>query len=172
MLIAVGGLLVAIGGGVVAGVWLIGGTRHEVGSSCQESVHTAEAKVRTYRSDPPNELPALGNYPEIHWQVRAMGNACSPAPGPTDLAYQGVVKLNPGDALTLAKQFEFVPFDPSELPSPSTPADVWPKLRPYLPSGARWLHSQSYNETNPSSRWRVAFLDVDHRTLLFMLNDH
>ncbi|MGK5520756.1 hypothetical protein ACSNN9_15550, partial [Micromonospora sp. URMC 107] len=37
---------------------------------------------------------------------------------------------------------------------------------------ARWLRSRSYDEGNPSTRWRAAFLDVEHRTLFCTLNDH
>ncbi|SCL59089.1 hypothetical protein GA0070604_3978 [Micromonospora eburnea] len=167
-------MLLAAAGWAAAGFLLIRDDRAE-SRACQESVKAAEAKVRTDRWDPPEDLPGLGAYPEIHWQLRALGNPCSRVPGPTDWAYQGVVKLRPEDARTLAKRYEFVPYESvnlDELPDDSSPADVWPALAPFLPTESRWLHSRSYNETDPSPLWRVAFLDVEHQTLVFMLNDH
>ncbi|WP_146603932.1 hypothetical protein [Micromonospora deserti] len=178
MLVAVLGasaaiLLVAVGCAAAA-ILSISDGPGEV-SKCQESLHAAEAMVRTDRWDPPEEMPDLGDYPEIHWQVRAQGSPCSRGPGPTDWAYQGVVKLRPEDARRLAERYEFVPWasvDPDELPHSSSPADAWSALVPFLPTEPRWLHSRLYNEGNPSPRWRVAFLDVENRTLFFMLNDH
>ncbi|NES27887.1 hypothetical protein GCE86_10030 [Micromonospora terminaliae] len=171
---AAAAVLLAVVGCATAG-FLLSGDDPTDPRTCQESVQVAEAKVRTGRWDPPTDLPDLGDYPEIHWQLRAPGNPCSRMPGPTDFAYQGVVRLRPGDAQALAKRYEFVPWasvKKDELPHGSSPADVWPALVPFLPSEPRWLHSRSYNETPPSPRWRVAFLDVEHQTLLFMLNDH
>ncbi|SCG66372.1 hypothetical protein GA0070560_12338 [Micromonospora halophytica] len=144
-------------------------------SACQDSVRAGEAKVRTDRWNPPQEMPGLGDYPEIHWQVRALGNPCTRAPGPTDWVYQGVVRLRSEDARRLAERYEFVPYasaDPGGLPYSGSPADAWPALVPFLPPQPRWLHSRSYNEGSPSTRWRVAFLDVEQRTLFFMLRDH
>ncbi|GAB3956826.1 hypothetical protein GCM10027614_70400 [Micromonospora vulcania] len=162
---------------VVGLLMVVGCAAASVGeaASCRRSVHDAEAKVRVDRWDPPEELPGLGDYPGIHWQERARGNPCSWLPGPTDWAHQGVAVLHPQDVRRLVEQYEFVPFadsDPANLGHSTTPADVWPDLVPYLPTGARWLHSQSYDDASPTARDRVAFLDVEHRTLLFMLNDH
>ncbi|MGW5669186.1 hypothetical protein [Micromonospora sp. NPDC003776] len=171
---AAAAMLLVVVGCVAAGFLLIGDGPTDA-HACQKSMQVAEAKVRTDHWDPPEDLPDLGDYPEIHWQLRAPGNPCSRMPGPTDLAYQGVVKLRPEDARTLAKRYEFVPWAPvnlDELPDDLSPADVWPALVPFLPSQSRWLHSRSYNETAPTPRWRIAFLDVEHQTLLFMLNDH
>jgi hypothetical protein len=166
-------MLLAVVGCAAAGFPLIGDDRTDA-QTCQESVQDAETKVRTDRWDPPADLPDLGDPPEIHWQLRAPGNPCSRMPGPA-FAYQGVVTLRPEDARTLPKRYEFVPWTSvslDELPHDSSPADVWPALVPFLPSEPRCLHSRSYNETAPSPRWRVAFLDVEHQTLLFMLHDH
>ncbi|MGC5288811.1 hypothetical protein [Micromonospora sp. DT231] len=139
---------------------------------CRESLKADEAKVRVSRWDPPEDLPNIGEYSEIHWQARALGNPCSLVPGPTDWEHQGVAVLRPQDARTLAAQFEFVPFaadKPAELPHSRTPAGVWPSLVSFLPTEPRWLHSQAYDETPPSPGGRVVFLDVEHQTLLFML---
>ncbi|MFG1777125.1 hypothetical protein ACGFIG_11935 [Micromonospora sp. NPDC049048] len=165
--------LLLVGGCVGAAILVVGDDRDEA-RTCQESVRAAEAKVRTDRWDPPGDLPDLGDYPEIHWQLRASGEPCGRAPGPTDWAYQGVVRLRAEDARTLAQRYDFVPYapaGPAGTPQPG-PADAWPALAPYLPPAPRWLHSRSYDEGKPSTRWRAAFLDVEHGTLFFTLNDH
>ncbi|MEV4481396.1 hypothetical protein [Micromonospora coxensis] len=154
-------------GCVGTAIWYVRDDADET-SGCRESVQAGEAKVRTDRWDPPEELPGLGDYPEIHWQVRAMGDPCTRAPGPTDWAYQGVVTLHPQDAQRLAQRYEFV----AHLPQSPGPADAWPALVPLLPTQPRWLHSTAYDEASPSTRWRTAFLDVEHATLFFVLRDH
>ncbi|MEU1250605.1 hypothetical protein ACWD8I_23070 [Micromonospora arida] len=142
---------------------------------CQEQRQADEAKLRVSRWGPPEDPPHVGEYSEVHWQARALGDPCSRVPGPTDWEYQGVIALRPQDAHRLAEQFAFVPFpsiDPAELGHSHTPTDVRPDLVPFLPAKPRWLHSEIYNETLPSPRRRVVFVDLEHRTLLFMLNDH
>ncbi|MFG3423637.1 hypothetical protein [Micromonospora sp. NPDC048063] len=158
--------------GLVAGC---GGTAAREAQGCEESIREAEAKVRVDRWDPPEELPGLGDYPEIHWQARALGDPCSRAPGPTDWAYQAVVRLHPQNARELAEQYDFAPIaadDPAQHDQGKTPADVWPDLRSHVPAAPRWLHSRSYDEAPPTTRWRVAYLDVEQETVLLMLNDH
>jgi hypothetical protein len=143
-------------------------------AGCRESVRKAEATVYTSRWESAGDLPDLGDYPDIHWQVRALGDPCSRAPGPTDWAYQGVVRLRPADAERLADRYAFEPYDtvePTTLPDTRTPADAWPALASLLPAQAHWSYSRSYNEL-PAPRWRTVFLDVPNRTLFFLLNDH
>ena len=82
----------------------------------------------TTRWDPPAQLAALGEYVEIHWQARALGDPCSRAPGPTDWSYQGVVKLRPEDARALAAQPGW---------QPATP-EIWPALDEFAPPAADW----------------------------------
>ncbi|MEU4775203.1 hypothetical protein [Micromonospora sp. NPDC023644] len=167
-------LLTLVAGCVGAAILAVGDDPDEAGA-CRESVRVEEAKVRTDRWAPPEQLPDLGDYPEIHWQLRASGDPCGRAPGPTDWAYQGVVRLRPEDARTLAQRYGFEPYAPAgpdQAPHSGGPADAWPALAPFLPAAPRWLHSRSYDEGNPSTRWRAAFLDVEHRTLFFTLNDH
>ncbi|MGB2570987.1 hypothetical protein ACPFP2_21415 [Micromonospora citrea] len=164
--------MVLVVGCVAAAILSVRGDSDEV-SACRESVQAGEAKVRTDRWNPPEEIPGLGDYPEIHWQVRALGDPCTRAPGPTDWAYQGVVRLRSEDARRLAKRYEFVPYTSvGQPPHPDSPADAWPALVPFLPTQAHWLHSAQYDEENPSTRWRAAFLDVEHQTLFFVLRDH
>jgi hypothetical protein len=104
VLVAAAAMLLVVGCGA-AGFLLIGDDPADV-RACQESMDVAEAKVRTDRWDPPEEMPGLGDYPEIHWQVRALGNPCSREPGPTDWAYQGAVKLRPQEARRLAVEHQ------------------------------------------------------------------
>src|SRR5215213_10137256 len=87
-------------------------------NNCAEQKAADEAKVRTSRWDPPAQLAELGEYLEIHWQARALGDPCSRVPGPTDWTYQGVVKLRPDDVRTLAARPGW---------QPATP-EVWPAL--------------------------------------------
>ncbi|MCL7457791.1 hypothetical protein M8I35_11425 [Micromonospora sp. MSM11] len=77
------------------------------------------------------------------------------------------------DARTLAQRYDFVPYaaQPGQE-SLTSLAGVWPALAPRLPAAPRWLHSRAYDEANPATRWRTAFLDVEHRTLFFTLHDH
>ncbi|MDT0533365.1 hypothetical protein RM555_30700 [Micromonospora sp. DSM 115977] len=167
-------LLVVVVGCVGAAIRAVGNDPGDT-SECRESVRAEEAKVRTKRWDPPEELPGLGDYLEIHWQVRSLsGEPCGRAPGPVDWAYQGVVRLRPADARTLAQRYDFVPYAPAEPDQAplTSPADAWPALAPFLPAAPRWLHSRAYDEATPATRWRTAFLDVEHRTLFFTLQDH
>jgi len=96
--------------------------------ACAEQKAADEAAVRTTRWDPPAQLAALGEYVEIHWQARALGDPCSRAPGPTDWSYQGVVKLRPEDARALAAQPGW---------QPATP-EIWPALDEFAPPAADW----------------------------------
>ncbi|MET8257986.1 hypothetical protein [Micromonospora sp. NPDC005205] len=172
--VTVATMVLVAGGCVAAGILAVRDDPADM-RSCQKSLQVAEAKVRTDRWDPPEEMPDLGDYLEIHWQVRAGGNPCSRAPGPTDWEYQGVIKLRPEDTRALAERYEFRPWssvDLDELSHSSKPTDAWSALVPFLPTSPTWLHSTLYNESNPSTRWRVGFLDVEHQTLFFMLNDH
>jgi hypothetical protein len=97
-------------------------------AGCAEQKAADEAAVRATRWDPPAQLADLGEYVEIHWQARALGDPCSRAPGPTDWSYQGVVKLRPEDARALAARPGW---------QPATP-EIWPALAEFAPPGASW----------------------------------
>jgi hypothetical protein len=144
---------------VVAGATLLAGctgpVEAERPSACQASLQAGEAKVRTERWDPPAELPDLGEYAEIHWQVRAAGEPCGRAPGPTDWLYQGVVQLRPVDAQKLAAQYEWSAVaaspDPNDLDGP---AQMWDALKPFVPAGRRSRRSGGGGSTSiPTARW-------------------
>ncbi|MGC5017111.1 hypothetical protein [Micromonospora sp. DT47] len=85
---AAAAMLLAVVGCAAAGFLLIGDDPAET-RTCQESMQVAEAKVRTDHWDPPDDLPDLGDYPEIHWQLRTSGNPCSRMPGPNRLGVPG-----------------------------------------------------------------------------------
>jgi hypothetical protein len=119
--------------------------------TCAEQKAADEAKVRTTRWDPPAQLAALGEYVEIHWQAKALGDPCSRAPGPTDWTYQGVVKLRPEDARTLAARPGW---------QPATP-EVWPALAEFVPAGTTW---QRADGTGPT-----IYLDAANTHALFTL---
>ncbi|MFI7426764.1 hypothetical protein ACIBPB_07235 [Micromonospora sp. NPDC049836] len=70
-------MLLAVVGCVAAGFVLVGDDPAEP-RTCQESVHAAEAKVHTNRWDPAEDLPGLGDYPEIHWQLRHFPTTAAP----------------------------------------------------------------------------------------------
>jgi hypothetical protein len=120
--------------------------------TCAEQKAADEAKVRTSRWDPPAQLADLGEYVEIHWQAKALGDPWSRAPGPTDWTYQGVVTLRPEDARTLAARPGW---------EPATP-EVWPALAEFVPAGATW---QKADGTGPT-----IYLDAASAHALFTLS--
>jgi hypothetical protein len=122
------------------------------GPGCAAQKAADEAKIHTTRWDPPGQLADLGEYLEIHWQARALGDPCSPAPGPTDWTYQGVVKLRPDDARTLAAKPGW---------QPATP-EVWPALVEFVPAVATWQRG--------SGGGPAIYLDATSATALFTLS--
>jgi hypothetical protein len=144
-------------------------------ATCNRSMEADEAKVRTDRWEPADDIPGLGEYVEIHWQLRAAGDPCSRGPGPTDWQYQGIIHLRPNDAQALAARYDWQPLAPSPSPGVDdldTPAQVWPSLEPFVPAGARSLHNDSYDEQRPQVHWRRVYLDQDRAVAFFALYDH
>jgi hypothetical protein len=146
---------------------------------CKASITSGEAKVRTDRWEDSRDLPDLGEYVEIHWQVRLNGSTdfvCSRMPmGPSDWTYQGVVRLRSADADNLAARYDWRPLSPSpELGSEllATPAEAWASLTPFVPAGMRWLHSIAYDEQAAGTRWRNVYFAPDHQLVFFFLWDH
>ncbi len=135
---------------------------------CADQLKVDEAKVRTTRWEDPGDLPALGQYLTIHWQAKALGDPCSRMPGPTDWMYQGIVHLRPSDARSLASGYDWQDLASSAAPEPQ----VWPALAPFVPANAHWLHSDTYDNAEPQSRWRHLYLDPERAIALFVLNDH
>ncbi|HEY0700656.1 MAG TPA: hypothetical protein VGD43_22975, partial [Micromonospora sp.] len=139
-------LFVGCLGGIVSDVFT--GDRIAEGQRCVEELAAEATTVHTERWKPDRDLPGVGSYPEIHWQVRSLGNPCSRVPGPTDRTYQGLIRLQPADARALDERYAFTsrPGDPDDLSDFAMPADVWPALAPLLPQTGRWYYSPSYNE--------------------------
>ena len=121
-------------------------------AACAEQKAADEAKVRTTRWDPPAQLAALGEYVEIHWQARALGDPCSRAPGPTDWSYQGVVKLRPEDARSLAATPGW---------QPATP-EIWPALAGFAPPAANWQRADG-------GQGPTIYLDVTNASAVFTI---
>ncbi|MET8912495.1 hypothetical protein [Micromonospora sp. NPDC004551] len=151
-----GVVLLAACGGVF---WL---TRAEGGQErdCAAQVTAEEAKVRTDRRWTAQDVPGIGAYAEIHWQVDYPSFACSRAPGPTDLRYQGIVRLAPADARALAAGYPWAPVTGGA-------EQVWPGLSAYVPPDVRWRRSPAYDA---GTRAGVQF-DPDRALLLFVAAD-
>jgi hypothetical protein len=144
--------------------------------SCAEQVKQNEAAVRTNHHLENDDLPGVGDYVEVHWQIRAAGDPCSRVIGPTDLRYQDVIVMREADAAALKAAWDW---QPVTGPTPSAahqvfaaPADIWPALAEYLPKSARWTHSDAYDKAGFSGQNRSAYLDPDHTTLLVFTFDY
>ncbi|WP_346534481.1 hypothetical protein [Micromonospora sp. DPT] len=152
-------VLLAACGGVA---WLVG---EEVAAdrACPDQFAADKARIRTERGFPAEQVPGLGDFLDVHWQVDTEANPCSRVPGPTDWRYQGVVRLRPADAraLTAAYTWEAAGTEPA----------VWPGLSAYVPAGVRWRHSTRYDESAAGSRHIELHLDPDRAVALFHLWD-
>ncbi|MEV0902448.1 hypothetical protein [Actinoplanes sp. NPDC049802] len=178
LLAALGGTVVAaaVVGSLLAGV---GTWQDDAGTAdCPEQIAASQATVHTDRRWTEADIPGIGNYSEIHWQLRAAGNPCSRVPGPTDWRYQGVIRLRPEDATALATRYDWRPV-PAVIPSGSekyeyeTPNQMWPALVPFVPDGTRWLHSEAWAETySQGAQWTALYLAPDHALAFVVLYDH
>ena len=103
---------------------------------CQEQRQADEAKLRVSRWGPPEDPPHVGEYSEVHWQARALGDPCSRVSGPTDWEYQGVIALRPQDATGWPSSSRSFRSHPSTRLSwdthtrPRSATDLVPFLRP------------------------------------------
>ena len=156
VLAVAGVVLLAACGGVL---WLARADRGQE-RDCAAQVAAEEAKVRTDRHWTAQNVPGIGDYAEIHWQVDHPSFACSRAPGPTDSRYQGIVRLAPADARALAAGYPWTPVAGGA-------AEVWPALSAYVPAEVRWRRSPAYDE---GTRASVQF-DPDRALLLFTTAD-
>ncbi|SCG73902.1 hypothetical protein [Micromonospora inositola] len=157
------GVLASCGGGL----WMLRAGEAEQ-RDCAAQVAADEAKVRTDRVWTGQDVPGIGDYAEIHWQVDFPSFACSRAPGPTDLVYQGVVRLAPADARALGEAYRWQPAPAAtqDFGKPP-PMVVWPGLAPYVPDGVRWLRSPEYDDSNRAT----VQLDPDRALLLVATAD-
>jgi hypothetical protein len=177
--IAIGAAVAAVSVAVVVGVAVVvaGWTRDSAGPGCPAALQSDEAKVRTDRWPVlTDELPGIGDFVDIHWQLRAAGDPCSRAPGPTDWRYEGVLRLRPEDARALGAGYDWQPVPASASPGTSgfdTPDLMWPALVPFVAPGARWLHSATYAGTHfQQSKSGDLYLDEANSQAFFVLLDH
>lgn len=145
--------------------------------SCAAQLSAEEGKIRTQRWDPPAELADLGAYLDIHWQLRARGAACSRVPGPTDWAYQAVVRLRPAQAGALAQRIcatakqSAAGEGTGPADDPAVPQDVWPGLTAFMPAGAEWVQDRAYDTQHELTRRRTLYVDVASSTAFVALTD-
>lgn len=156
VLAVAGVVLLAACGGVF---WLARAERGQE-RDCAAQVAAEETKVRTDRHWTAQDVPGIGEYAEIHWQVDHPSFACSRAPGPTDSRYQGIVRLAPADARALAAGYPWTPVTGGAV-------EVWPGLSAYVPPEVRWRRSPAYDA---GTRASVQF-DPDRALLLFTAAD-
>ncbi|WP_089157825.1 hypothetical protein [Micromonospora sp. NBS 11-29] len=126
---------------------------------CAARVVVEEAKVRTDRRWTDEDVPGIGAYAEIHWQVDYPSFACSRAPGPTDLRYQAVVRLAPADTRALTTRFAWTPVT-------GAAPEVWPALAAYVPGGVRWQR-----RVDPDAGGVEVHVDPERSLLLFTAVD-
>ncbi|MDG4801134.1 hypothetical protein [Micromonospora sp. WMMD980] len=138
--------------------WLVRAGDTEA-NDCAARVAAEEAKVRTDRRWTEQDVSGIGAYREIHWQVDYPSSACSRAPGPTDLRYQGVVRLAPADARALAATYTWTPVA-------GAAPEVWPALAGYVPDGVRWERGSGHGVGVVE-----VFLDPGRALLLFTAVD-
>jgi hypothetical protein len=119
-------------------------------ADCRAKLEASAAVVRTDHHWTDQHVPGIGNYVDIHWQARALGNPCSRAPGPTDWQYQGLVQLAAPDAAALAKSRDW---------QPSAAPPAWPALAALIPAGTTW------------SRAADVYFEPNRALLLFTLTD-
>ncbi|PGH45119.1 hypothetical protein COO58_12330 [Micromonospora sp. WMMA1996] len=137
------GVVLLTGG---AGALWLTRTDHAEERDCVARVAAEESTVRTDRRWTDREVPGVGAYPEIHWQVDYPSFACSRAPGPTDLRYQGVVRLAPADARALAATYAWTPVT-------GAAPEVWPGLTGHVPDGVRWRRSADHDAAGAAEAW-------------------
>ncbi|QLQ35603.1 hypothetical protein [Micromonospora robiginosa] len=157
-LVLAAGLAVALLAACGGVLWLLSAGDGE-DTDCAARVAAEEAEVRTDRRWTEQDVPGIGAYPEIHWQVDYPSFACSRAPGPTDRRYQGVVRLAPADARALAAAYTWAPV------TGAAPA-LWPALAGYVPDGVRWERSADHDAGTTE-----VFLDPARALLLFTAVD-
>lgn len=106
-----------------------GGANADADADCAAKAKASAAAVHTDHRFTDQQVPGIGTYLDIHWQVRALGNPCSRLPGPTDWQYQALVQLAAPDATSLVKSHGW---------TPSAAPAAWPALAALIPAGAAW----------------------------------
>ncbi|KUL27127.1 hypothetical protein ADL15_36115 [Actinoplanes awajinensis subsp. mycoplanecinus] len=140
--------------------------------SCDTSVDGANETVYTAHRWTEDQLPGIGDYLEVHYHVTVLGTPCDRnVPGPTDMRYEGLIRLRPADADELAGEYDWKPLPSGATFTFGTPDDMWPRLAPFAPAGTTWLHSEQYAQTTSTGPLPGdLFLSADRATAYFLLS--
>ncbi|MFE9446666.1 hypothetical protein ACFYO2_49245 [Streptomyces sp. NPDC006602] len=109
-------------------------------AACTAHTKSADdAKVRTDLGPLERRFAGLGPLSGAHWLGIVLGtDSRGSVPGPADVRVVGTAQLAAGtvDGLTGASQQSFQPEVPTQLPE---------KLAEFVPKGARWVRSDSFD---------------------------
>jgi hypothetical protein len=132
-------------------------------AACTSTAKSADgAKVRTDPEPLESRFAAFGPLSGAHWLGTALGtDSRISAPGPTDVRVVGTAQLRAGAvaAITGTPQWSFQPETPSQLPQ---------ELAEFMPKGARWLRSDSFDREMTGGTYPGRFyLDPGTDTVYF-----
>lgn len=108
-------------------------------------------KIRTDSEPLERRFAVLGPLSNAHWVGVALGtDSRASVPGPTDVRVVGFAQLRAGGgaAITGVPQREFLPAMPSGLPE---------ELVQFMPKGARWVRSESFDRAVTGGTYSGAF---------------
>ncbi|MFE1952138.1 hypothetical protein ACFW9D_16940 [Streptomyces sp. NPDC059524] len=109
------------------------------------------AEVRTDPEPLERRFTELGPLSDPHWLGLVLGVAGSRAPGPTDVRVVGFARPAAGKAKSLVRAQDLGPFRPER------PDQVPEELLPYVPKGARWVRSESFDRRMTQGTYTGAF---------------
>ncbi|MFJ8196892.1 hypothetical protein [Streptomyces sp. NPDC096152] len=123
-------------------------------AACTSTTKGADSggEVRTDVKPLERRFPALGPLSRAHWLGTALGtDSRGSVPGPTDVRVVGTARLRAGAvaALTAAPHRSFQPGTPSRVPD---------ELVEFMPAGARWVCSDTFDRDMTGERYSGAFL--------------
>ncbi|MFC1431617.1 hypothetical protein ACEZDB_13280 [Streptacidiphilus sp. N1-3] len=132
-------------------------------AACTSTARSPDSgKVRTDLESLERRFGALGPLSGAHWLGTALGtDSRMSVPGPTDVRVVGTAKLRAGAvaAITGAPQGSFRPEAPSQVPG---------DLAEFMPKGARWVRSDSFDREVTGGTYSGTFyLDPGTDTVYF-----
>jgi hypothetical protein len=108
-------------------------------SSPPREKDAGESGVRTDAAPLERRFPVLGQLSDAHWLGATLGlESRMSVPGPFDVRVVGIARLRAGEGATIveARQSDFRPETPGQVPGP---------LAGFLPDGATWVRSETFN---------------------------
>ncbi|WP_031079307.1 hypothetical protein [Streptomyces sp. NRRL WC-3742] len=121
-------------------------------AACTSTAKSTDGgKVRTDLAPLERRFTALGPLSGAHWLGAALGtDSRMSVPGPTDVRVVGIAQLRAGAVAALmgAPQRRFQPGTPSQLPA---------ELAEFMPKGARWVRSDSFDREMTGGTYSGAF---------------